>query len=263
MSTPAFRESEPVAWSFHRNTSVGMLQSSPEPLSESPQAPKEHPHAPLLRLPEPALPDVSLGSVLAGRASCRRFASDPLDLGRLATVLAAAYGVSGRFLVGRTELMERPVPSGGGLYPLELYVLASRVEGVTPGVHHYAPLLHGLEHIVDEAVPQQSIARLFLGQPYVGEAAAVVVLTAVLRRSLVKYRDRGYRYVLFEAGHVAQNLNLAATACDLGSCNLGGFFDDHVADLLDVDPDEEVPLYAVAVGVPAVADRIEMRSVAE
>jgi len=263
MSTPAFRDSDPVAWSFHRNTSVGMFQASPEPLSESPQPAKEYVDAPLTRLPEPNLPDVSLASALAGRATCRRFLPDPLDVGRLSTVLAASYGVAGRFLVGRAQLMERPVPSGGGLYPLEVYLLASRVDGLAPAVYHYAPVLNGLERVDEEPVSPRTISRLFLGQPYVGEAAVVVVLTAVLQRSLVKYRDRGYRYVLFEAGHVAQNLNLAATACGLGSCNLGGFFDDELAGLLALDPEEEVPLYGVAVGLPAATDRIEMRSAIE
>jgi SagB-type dehydrogenase family enzyme len=90
----------------------------------------------------------------------------------------------------------------------------------------------------------------------------VVVITAVPGRSLWKYGDRGYRYLLLEAGHAAQNLNLAAVEAGLGCCNLGGFFDEELAGLLLVDTEEEMPLYAVAVGVPASSDRDEQRAIA-
>jgi nitroreductase len=96
-------------------------------------------------------------------------------------------------------------------------------------------------------------------QPYVGDASAIVLYTAVLERSLWKYTDRGYRYILFETGHVAQNVNLVAESLGLGSLNLGGFFDDQIAAFLGIDTDEEVPLYATALGVPADRDRSVIR----
>ena len=65
-----------------------------------------------------------------------------------------------------------------------------------------------------------------------------------------KYADRGYRYILFEAGHCAQNINLLSLALNLGTLNLGGFFDSTLSDLLKLDEDEEVPLYCIALGYP-------------
>ena len=73
-------------------------------------------------------------------------------------------------------------------------------------------------------------AEMFLGQPYLSDAAAVVVLTAVVERSLWKYEDRGYRYLLLEAGHVAQNVNLCAHGTRARILNLGGFFDEDVSE---------------------------------
>mgnify|MGYP000559029437 CR=1 FL=1 len=69
--------------------------------------------------------------------------------------------------------------------------------------------------------------------------AAIIFITAIVERSMWKYEDRGYRYILLEAGHVAQNLNLCATAMNLGSLNLGGFFDQLWADgaMLGADAD--------------------------
>lgn len=260
MSAPAFRDTDPVAWFFHRNTSRWAFHPPPPAGPETPQPPKEYPDAPLLRLPAPPAGESTLDQAIAARVSCRRFSGESLGAGHLSGLLAAAYGVGQRGLLGQSEFLDRPVPSGGALYPLELYLLAGRVDGITPGIHHYAPLHHGLEQLTDVALPPPVVAELFLGQPYVGDASVVVVMTAVLRRSLEKYGDRGYRYVLFEAGHVAQNLNLAAAAAGLGSCNLGGFFDQDLAGVLGLDSEEEIPLYAVAVGPPATTDRADMRT---
>jgi SagB-type dehydrogenase family enzyme len=130
-------------------------------------------------------------------------------------------------------------------------------------VYHYVPVHHGLEQLRDEALPRRFQTYLFMGQRWATEAGAVVVITAVPGRSLWKYGDRGYRYFLLEAGHAMQNLNLAAIAVGLGSCNLGGFFDDELAAVVRADVEEEFPLYAAAVGVPATRDRHEQRSIEE
>jgi hypothetical protein len=86
---------------------------------------------------------------------------------------------------------------------------------------------------------------MFLGQPYLVNAAAIIVITAVVQRSLWKYEDRGYRYILLEAGHVAQNINLCAEGMGLASLNLGGFFDEDVMALLRLDQDREIVVYGV------------------
>jgi SagB-type dehydrogenase family enzyme len=173
--------------------------------------------------------------------------------------LRAAYGVIGTIYPGDQEMLERPVPSGGGLYPLEVYLLVLQGEDVAAGVYHYAAQAHALEQLGSLALPGAFVGQLFLGQPYLARAAVVVVLTAVVERSLGKYQDRGYRYLLLEAGHVAQNLNLAAAALGLGSLNLGGFFDCDLGSLLGLDLEAEVPLYGIALGVPAGTDRAALR----
>ena len=223
---------------------------------------KEDLNADSVELPTPSLPGASLASALAGRTSCRHFRSDPIPLGQLGDLLHGAYGVLGMIdLWG--EFCERPAPSGGALYPLELYVLTQRVEGLAGGVYHYVPLTHRLEVVRPDPLPSLLTAEMFLGQPYLSSASAVVVLAAVVERSLWKYEDRGYRYLLLEAGHVAQNLNLCATALGLGCLNLGGFFDEDVAALLRLDDDHEVVLYGIAIGPPQSDSRVETRKAAE
>jgi SagB-type dehydrogenase family enzyme len=256
-----FRHANPIAWAFHRNTSYTGLSpaESVEPYHQ--QAQKEYPHAPLVALPAPELPAATLAQVLHDRASCRRFADATLGPAQLGTLLWAAYGVRGRIVVAGLEALDRPVPSAGGLYPLELYVLVRSVERLEAGVYHYAALPHALEQVRARPLPRPLLAAAYLGQPYAGDASAVVVLTAVVERALAKYGDRGYRYLLLEAGHAAQNLELAAAALSLGACDLGGFVDHDVTELLDLDGDEEIPLSSVAVGLPAGKGRAFLRGV--
>jgi SagB-type dehydrogenase family enzyme len=255
-----FHEQYPVAWSFHRNTCRWPHNILSPPEDPSPVASfKEYLGTEPICLPEPMALSSSLQDCITARVSCRHFSEQPMNLSQLSTVANAAYGIKGRSYYDYYEFLERPVPSGGGLYPLELYFVVRNVEKIDPGVYHYAPLVHGLETIRRLEVPRQFLGEIFLWQPYVGEASVIVFYAAVLERSLWKYTDRGYRYILFESGHVAQNVNLVAESLGLGSLNLGGFFDDQVAALLDIDTDKEVPLYGTALGVPAHGDRSVIR----
>ena len=258
---PAFREGQPLAWTFHRNTSRwlhnALLTDTYTPV---PEAPKESPDAPWRRLPDVA--DTQYAASLRARLSCRTFAPAGVGLDQLSELLWAAYGVTGRSQLGALEFLERPLPSGGGLYALELYTLVRAVHDLPPGVHHFSPITHGLELVRDTDLPPRLLTYLFLGQALAADAAFVVVITAVVARSLTKYGDRGYRYLLLEAGHAAQNLNLRAPALGLGTCNLGGFLDDELAALLAVNVEYEIPLYAIAVGHPESPDRLHQRTLA-
>lgn len=257
------RQRHPLAWSYHHGTarSPFNLHGLNPPTYDVPPF-KEEWDSELVDLPTPELPAEPLASVLTARLSCRRFQPESVSLRALSTLLFASYGILGsRTLDG--EFLERPVPSGGGLYPLELYVLAQRVEGLHEGVWHYVPLGHRLENVHEHRLPTLLTAEMFLGQPYLATCSAIVVITSVVERSLWKYEDRGYRYILIEAGHAAQNLNLCATAMGLASLNLGGFFDRDVLGLLRCDPDVEIALYGIAVGHPEPGDRMEIRRPAE
>ena len=250
-----FRDDQPLAWSYHRNTGRWPFNTLPSEADTTPEPGKEYPSAALIALPEPMIPAITLTQALAGRASCRQFANGDLPLAALGSILYAGYGVWGRVASADLEQLERPVPSAGGLYPLEVYVLSRATAEIAPGVYHYSPVLHGLEQISSIDLSRRLLKDLFFGQRYAAAASAVLVVTAVMRRSLKKYGDRGYRYVLLEAGHLVQAVNLAGVALCVGSCCLGGFHDRHLTSLLGIEGDEEVPLYAVALGTPETSDR--------
>jgi SagB-type dehydrogenase family enzyme len=180
-------------------------------------------------------------------------------LDALATALHYGYGIIGNDHWGTAEFLERTVPSGGGMYPLELYVMTRNVDGLENGIYHYVPLLHGVEQVRSVTIPDSLLRYLFMGQYPVLKAAAIFVISAAPDRSMNKYGDRGYRYILFEAGHVAQNLNLASTALGLGTLNLGGFFDDEIGRMCGAAHNDEFPLYAVALGVGVSSSKHRLR----
>jgi SagB-type dehydrogenase family enzyme len=257
----SFKELWPLAWTFHRNTNRWPHNALISAERDAYQGPgKEYPDQPFVRLPPPAEPDIRLFEALKARYSCRRFIDAAIGLDSLSICLFAAYGVTGKSEIGPMEFLERMVPSGGGLYPLELYVVGRKVTDLAPGVYHYDGLNHGLELIRDVLVPKSLSDYIFMGQDYITTASLTVVLTMSPARTMHKYGDRGYRYALLEAGHVAQNLNIVAGALNLGTCNVGGFFDDDLSSLLKLDLDSEVVAYAVALGIPDGIDRSMLRA---
>ncbi len=258
-----FQQQYPAAWNFYRkscNTGGRALGRPAAPGEQrEPGTWKQYHGVPVIELPPAQLPAGPLGEVVVNRVSCRRFGDRPLEIGELSSLLHGTYGVLGRVRLGQMELVERPVPSGGARYPLEVYLLVRRVEGLARGVHHYAPRGHQLEQLRGP-LSWTSVVELFMDQAYLAEADLIVVFTAVIQRTLARYSERGFRLVLMECGHLAQNLNLLATAMHLGSLNLGGFYDEHLAVLLSLDPDLEIPLYGVALGRPTTTHREEIRN---
>jgi len=247
-----------IAWTFHRNTMRFAHNAEPPDGDATPLPPREDAALPFMPLPEAGLPG-ALGALVRQRLSCRRFADREVPLEALATLLHLGYGLLGTDRSGRLEFPRRPVPSGGGLYPLELTVIANRVAGLKPGVHHHVPVVRGLEQVLDGAVPAGFLDYLFMGQSALARAPAVLVVSGIWRRTLTKYGDRGYRYMLLEAGHLVQNINLGCLELGLGSCNIGGFFDQELAGLLGMDIVLETPLYAVAIGWPDGDDPMALR----
>jgi SagB-type dehydrogenase family enzyme len=145
----------------------------------------------------------------------------------------------------------RTAPSAGGLFPVEHYVVANSVSGLDPGVYHYAVLDEALE-LLRSGDQRLAVAHAALDQTIAAEADAVFVWTAVLERSRWKYGQRFARYIFLDAGHIAENVALAAVALGLGSCQIAAFFDDEAAALLGVDEGEEPVVYMTTVGRPAV-----------
>ncbi len=228
---------------YHRK-SPGEDRSGPSP---RPPLYKDYPGARKVRLPPPGTPALfSLAEVLSRRRSVRDYSPRPMHQRDVSFLLWASSGIQ-RVESGHAF---RTVPSAGALYPVDTYVIAHRVEGIAQGVYHYGVRDHQLEEIASGDF-RADLLRAALFQEFCSEAGAAFVWTAVFGRATWKYRQRAFRYVYLDAGHIAQNLALAAVGLGLGTCQVAAFFDDEMNALLGVDGVEESVIYMSAVGHPA------------
>jgi len=198
-------------------------------------------------LPSPAGHEsANVWEIFLKRRSMRDYSSSrSLPLHLLSSLLIATQGITAR----EGTYGFRSAPSAGGLYPIETYLLVRAVEGLEQGFYHFRPDLFDLEFIKPGDFVR-ALAESALGQNMVLDAQVTFVWTAVVGRSKWKYRERAYRYIYIDAGHIAQNLYLAGTAAGLGVCAIGAFFDDRVNGLIGVDGVEETALYLATVGWP-------------
>jgi len=199
------------------------------------------------------LPDVKFGEagdlweIILRRRSVRNYSPDsPLPLDVLSILLWATQGITAD--VGDYQF--RSAPSAGGLYPIETYLLARAVEGLEQGIYHFGPRTFDLEFLRAGDF-SQTLAQAALGQRMIADAQVTFIWTAIVARSKWKYRQRAYRYIYLDAGHIAQNLYLAGTAAGMGVCGIGAFFDDQVNAVIGVDGTEETALYLASIGWPA------------
>ena len=183
--------------------------------------------------------EMSVEEALEQRRSIREFSREGLLLEDVSQLLWAAQGITGR-------RGYRAAPSAGGLYPLELYVVAGDVEGLSPGVYRYRPKKHDLV-LVASGDQRKPLASAALGQGWVRQAPAVLVITGVYERTMTKYGQRGRRYVHMEVGHAAQNIYLKATAQRLGTVMVGAFDDEEVQEVLGL-PAAHEPLGLMPIG---------------
>lgn len=190
-------------------------------------------------------PAKMLHDALMTRRSIRQYDHSPLNLEQLSYLLWAADGISAR--ADGFEL--RTAPSAGALYPVETYVVVNDVLDVQPGVYYYRASNHSLL-LLKPGDFRQAVAQAALGQGMCAQAPAVIAWTAVFPRSAWRYGQRAYRYAYLDAGHIAQNLALAAVALELGTCQIGALFDDEVNSILGVDGESESVVYMSVVGKP-------------
>jgi len=204
-----------------------------------------YPHIPLPPW-SPATLTMSVGEAVQMRRSSRESGDNPISIGQISSILAAAYGVT-RGPDPATSRSQRSVPSAGALYPLEMFVSLDRSDTGLSGLFHYNSILHELTQIRSDS--QRELLADCLTQPELCSAFPMFVfITAIFERSIFKYADRGYRFSLIEAGHVGQNISMACTSLDLGSLNIGGFFDREMDKYLNLDGITQSTIYVAGVG---------------
>lgn len=205
---------------------------------------KEYPDVEKIDLPKdfPKV-DADLWTVLQNRRSRRKYSGPALTLEELALLLWSTQGLSAQ--AGPYFL--RTAPSAGALYPIETYLAVDNVEGLDAGLFHFNVKDFRLERLTDMAAGNL-VAHAALDQGFIAKASVTFLWSVIFRRNMAKYGHRGMRYICLDAGHICQNLLLAAEALGRSSCPVAALYDDELNDLLGLDGEEESVLYLAPVG---------------
>ena len=198
-----------------------------------------------VELPSSSGLGASLYTALKHRRSERSYSPKLMPIQELATICWAACGVNQR--LGRADL--RTSPSAGATFPLELNLIVNNVIDLESGLYKYQPSRHILELLALRDMSKDAAIALS-NQGFVARSALVLIWSAIIGRIESRYHERSFRYIYLEAGHQCQNTLLVAYSLDLSACPIGAFFDQEVVNLIGIDKDEEIPLYAASFGNP-------------
>ncbi len=212
-----------------------------------------------IKVPLPT-PDLSLldqekyYSVVKRRKTNRYFKGEKISLDILSALLFVSLGPlhekwsdleeNGLQILGR----RKSFPSAGGLHPEEAYLIALRVEGLTPGIYHYDSVDHHLT-LIEEKFAEEELIPLLYGQYFAEGLAAGIFLTSRFEKGWWKYpHSRGYRMTLIDIGHASQSLVLTATALGLDTWMTGAFSDSQVEKFLSLNCSTEQPIFFIGFG---------------
>ena len=256
----------PLSRLYHENSSLTErraleLREQIERFSDDdgapPAAPRSYPSRPATPLPRARrrLFGARLDDALRERRTQRGpVAGGPVPLAELGALLDLALGLTGSAGPSKSAAAPGPEPAGlraypsaGALYPLETYVLALDCPPLEQAVFHHDPHRRALARLAP-CPPLAELGRMIFADDLWRGAAAALVFTGVLERTQAKYGERGYRFVLLEAGHAAQNVLLAARGLGLSAAPIGGFCEDALAAAMGLSGRGESPVYVVLLG---------------
>jgi SagB-type dehydrogenase family enzyme len=201
----------------------------------------------LISLPDPkagGLGSLSLTEAIARRRTQRRYATSPLTLGELSFLLWATQGV--HEVIGEGSALRRTVPSGGARHPFETYLYVDRVSALEVGLYRYLAIEHRLSLVAASAELDAQIDAGINNQKR--GAAVVFVWSAIPYRTEWRYGFLSHKLIALDAGHVCQNLYLAATAIGAGVCAIDAYDQTKIDAAIGVDGRDELTVYCATVG---------------
>lgn len=198
-----------------------------------------------IEMPSPAKVGGEIQKVIEQRSSLRRYSKKALTQKELSYLLWCTQGIK-KAEVGLHTF--RTVPSAGARHAFETLVLANRVERLEPLLYQYMALERKLGVVSHDDRMAEKIVFGCMGQQMVATSAATFIWVADVERMAWRYGQRGYRYILLDAGHICQNLYLAAESIGCGACGIGAFDDDVMNETLGLDGERHFVVYIASVG---------------
>lgn len=202
----------------------------------------------IIKLPIPdelVTEKINLRELIENRRSVRKYSKKALTSEELSYLLWCTQGI--KETIGRSATI-RTVPSAGARHAIETYLLVNNVEGIKPGLYTYAAGKHSLVQLDTDGNVSEMVIAGCLGQGFIGMSAVTFIWTTVIYRMTWRYGERGYRYIHLDAGHICQNLYLAAESIGCGACAIAAFSDDEVNRILGIDGERQFVLYLATVG---------------
>lgn len=206
---------------------------------------KTYPRLQKVKLKTPSVMESS--RMIINRRSTRRFSKKKLSFKTFSRILYSCAGITSPS--SDVNFSRRSYPSAGARYPIETYILTFRVDKLDQGLYHYNVRDNLLEKLHVKNM-ESDILSCTGGEKWILNSSFLCILTGIPDRSRIKYGERGFRYMLMEAGHLAQNLLLFSNHEKLAGCPLGGFIENKVVELLDIAHVNEYPLYMIVIGKP-------------
>ncbi|AJT41786.1 SagB/ThcOx family dehydrogenase [Psychromicrobium lacuslunae] len=194
----------------------------------------------------------SISSVLRNRHSAQSFSNAPVSFQDFSTLLRESACL--------TESYGRGAPSAGGLYPIDIYLCITNVQGLPAGFYTLATHTATLHKLEVSTEPRQFLKESLLFNDLAAHSAFHLFFIASMPRLRIKYGQRSYRFALIETGHLAQAMIMCAQEAGLASCPVGGFIDQKIDDLFCLDGVEQSVLYSVAFGQPDFSRAADVRT---
>jgi SagB-type dehydrogenase family enzyme len=232
-------------WLEMRDSQTDQQKRLPNPPLQKPY-PEDAELIPLPKVADLQMGDLSVRDAIAQRQSRRRFTDEPLSLAELAYLAWAAQGVHEVWRGGIA--VRRTVPSAGARHAFETYLVVNRVVGLEVGLYRYLSLEHVLLPLrLAPDLPQMAAAACH-NQGFIGTGAVTFIWTAIPYRTEWRYALMTPKLINLDAGHVCQNLYLAAESIGAGACAIAAYSQAEVDALLGVDGEDEFAIYVAPVG---------------
>ena len=243
---------EPAGDAFQQASCSANEKSTAKELGEDfPQyLPQANPDLVQVQLPDPANftpPQNDFQQLALNRRSHRHYDTEGiLSLSELSYLLQMTQGL--RDDSQPQKLTRRYVPSAGSRHPFETYLAVQLVEGLEPGIYHYLPEQHALELWKPGLEALKAAHATTYNQKQVVDSAVTFCWVAEVYRTSWRYGMRAYRYIYIDAGHVCQNLYMAAESIGYGVCAIGAFDDEQATTTFELDGKERFMAYMASVG---------------
>jgi len=199
------------------------------------------------------LAGMSVAQAILERESVRDYSTEPLGLAELTALLQATQGV--REVLSPAAAL-RTVPSAGSRHAFETYLAVTRVAGLPSGLYRYLPFDNQLAQLRLDSNIGMKAAEACLSQDFVSNAAVTFFWTTIPARMEWRYSLAAHKVIAIDVGHVCQNLYLACTAINAGTCAIAAYDQQTCDQLLEVDGKEEFTVYIAPVG-KAISGRYE------